>query len=40
MEEAEGPELTPEHLTTRVLGVNFAAIHVSTNISEMNSFKQ
>ncbi|KAF8552481.1 cytochrome P450 [Imleria badia] len=31
MEEAEGPELTPEHLTTRVLGVNFAAIHTSSN---------
>jgi hypothetical protein len=29
MEEAEGPQLTAEHLTKRVLVVNFAANHVS-----------
>lgn len=28
MEEAEGPELTVEALTARVLGCNFVAIHV------------
>ena len=29
MDEAEGPQLTAEHLTKRVLVVNFAANHVS-----------
>ena len=28
MEEAEGPELTIKSLTTRMLAINFAAIHV------------
>lgn len=28
MEEAEGPELTVESLTTRMLAINFVAIHV------------
>jgi len=35
MEEAEGPELTPERLTVRVLVVNFAAIHVSTDMDTL-----
>ncbi|KAF8549790.1 cytochrome P450 [Imleria badia] len=30
-EEAEGPELTAERLTSRVLMVNFAAIHTTSN---------
>ena len=29
MEEAEGPQLTAEHLTKRVLVINFAANYVS-----------
>ena len=32
MDEAEGPELTTESLTTRVLVVNFAAVHVSADM--------
>ncbi|KAN0100091.1 Cytochrome P450 [Tylopilus felleus] len=32
MEEAKGPELTIKRLTTRVLLVNFASIHVSTDL--------
>lgn len=32
MEEAEGPELTVEALTTRILIVNFVAIHVGLYI--------
>jgi len=32
MDAAEGPELTAECLTTRVLVVNFAAIHSSSNL--------
>jgi hypothetical protein len=35
MDEAEGPELTAECLTTRVLVVNFAAIHVSANMDPL-----
>ena len=35
MDEAEGPELTAERLTTRVLVVNFAAIDVSANINPL-----
>ncbi|KAF8549327.1 cytochrome P450 [Imleria badia] len=31
MEEAKDPQLMPEHLTTRLLLVNFAAIHTSSN---------
>ncbi|KAI9569394.1 cytochrome P450 [Boletus coccyginus] len=31
MEEADGPELTVEHLTTRVILIIFAAIHTSAN---------
>ena len=29
IEEAKGPQLTPEDLTKRVVFVNFSAIHVS-----------
>ena len=32
MDEAEGPELTVESLTTRMLVVNFAAVHVGPNL--------
>ena len=32
MEEAEGPELSVKFLTTRILALNFAAIHVGPDI--------
>ena len=32
MEEAEGPELTVDHLTTRIMLINVAAIHVGPDI--------
>lgn len=32
MEEAEGPESTVELLTTRIMLLNFAAIHVGPDI--------
>ena len=35
MDEAEGPELTAERLTSRVLVFNFAGIHVSTIINPL-----
>lgn len=35
MEEAKGPELTIKRLTTRVLLVNFASIHVSTDVNAL-----
>ena len=35
MGEAEGPELTAERLTIRVLVVGFAAIHVSADINPL-----
>ena len=33
MEEAEGPELTVNFLTTRILALNFAAIHVGPDFT-------
>jgi hypothetical protein len=35
MDEGEGSELTTERLTTRVLVVGFAAIHVSADINPL-----
>ena len=35
MDEAEGPELTAERLTARVLVVGFGAIHVSADINSL-----
>ena len=36
MEEADGAELTVGHLTTRVILVIFAAIHVSANMNSLS----
>ena len=32
MDKAEGPELTIKFLTARILGVNFASIHVGPHV--------
>ena len=32
MDEAEGPELMAESLVTRILAINFAAIHVGPDV--------
>lgn len=37
MEEAEGPELTVEALTIRMLAVNFVAIHVGLHVVSLYS---
>ena len=39
MEEAEGPELTVKLLTTRIMLINFAAIHVGPDATPRMGMK-